>query len=218
MLNSENYSRNNKLQRQANQQIIDEFSHRFKWRPDGYDSLLDIGCGTGDATADVILPLLPQKFNRLVCADISDKMLSIARTKVRSSKAAFEVLDIGRPLDQSVWSKPFDHITSFFCLHWVHEQRQAMQNIYDLLSPGGDCLLAYVGSSMGYTVFSELAKRPRWAPHLQDVHKHIPVFQFSNNIAEYLESIMEDVGFSDYSVQIRDKYWEFDGIEKLKCK
>lgn len=201
-----------------NKQIIDEFSPKFKWRPNGHDSLLDIGCGPGDVTADLILPMLPQEFSRLVCSDISEQMVSVARKTVQSPKAAFEVLDIGCPMDESVWTTPFDHITSFFCLHWVHDQRQALLNIYNLLNPDGDCLLVYVGSANGYTIFTELAKRPRWAPYLQDVHKHIPPFQFSCNAAQDLENILRDVGFSEYEVRLRNEYCEFDGIDHVKGK
>lgn len=119
MFNIELYQRYNKLQRDGCKKILDEFSPIFKWRPDGKDSLLDIGCGPGDVTNDVIVPFLPKNFSRLVCADISEKALNTARTKVQSQKAAFEILDVGSPLNESVWTTRFDHITLFYCLHWI---------------------------------------------------------------------------------------------------
>lgn len=218
MLNGELYKKNNQIHRLVNKQIIDEFSPRFVFRSDGRDSLLDIGCGSGDITADFILPVLPKQFSRLVCADISDEALTTARKTIHNTKAAFQYMDIGEPLDASVWTTTFDHITSFFCMHWVPDQRQAMKNIYDLLNSGGDCLMAHLCSYSGYTVFTELAKRPRWASRLQDINDFIPPFQFSRNPEQEMKNIMQEVGFTEFHVQVRDTRWEFNGMENIKCK
>lgn len=220
MLNDELYKRNNQNHHLMSKQIIGEFAHRFKWHPDGSDSLLDIGCGPGDVTNDVILPLLPEQFNRIVCSDISERMIGAARTTVRNPKAAFEVLDIGIPLEESnsTWATPFDHVTSFFCLHWVQDQRQALLNIFKLLVPGGNCLLTFVGGYSGFTVFAKMAQLPRWAPYMQNLQQFTPPTQYSSDIAGDIKSYMQEVGFSEYDVEVRDEKWEFDGIDNFKCE
>lgn len=218
MIHGSLYKRISQHQRLVCKQIIDEFAHKFKWRPKGHDTIMDIGCGTGDLIADCILPILPQQFSRLVCSDISSEMISIASETVRSPKASFEILDIGVPLDESVWSEPFDHITSFYCLHWTSDQLQVMKNIYNLLSPSGDCLLTFVCSHPAFAIYHQLSKRPRWSQYMQDIHKLIPPFQFSENAAKDLDTIMHKVGFCERSVQVRDISWEFDGLDHLKCK
>lgn len=114
MFNGELYRNINKVQRLVSKQIINDFSHMFQIRPDGRDSLLDVGCGTGDITADYILPVLPKQFSRLVGGDISESMLSVARKTVTNSKVSFEILDIERPIDNHIFSTPFDHIRRFF--------------------------------------------------------------------------------------------------------
>lgn len=188
----------------------------FQIRPDGRDSLLDVGCGTGDITADYILPVLPKQFSRLVGGDISESMLSVARKTVTNSKVSFEILDIERPIDNHIFSTPFDHITSFFCLHFVKDQRQGFLNIYNLMKTGGDCLLAYVFSHPVYTVLNQLSKYPRWDPYLKDIDSWIPPFQFSNDPIAPLERIMNDIGFSECNVHVRDVSGSYDGIDSLK--
>lgn len=218
MLNTKLYKQNNQYHHFMSKQLLDEFSPRFNWRPDGQDSLLDIGCGPGDVTADVILPLLPNDFSRLVCADISEKYLNDARLVVRNAKASFQVLDIGTPLDGNVWTKPFDHITSFNCLHWIQDKRPVMKNIFNLLNPGGNCLLANVCQYSGFTIFNRLAKQPRYSPYMQDIEKFMPPFQFSENPSEEIENILNDIGFSEFTVEIKQDSWTFNGMENLKCK
>lgn len=218
MCNIQLYKRINKLQRWLCKSLMAEFSHRFKWLDDGRDSLLDIGCGPGDVTADFILSALPPQFSRIVCADISDKMLNAARQTVRSPNASFEILDIGKPLDTNVWTKPFDHITSFSALHWAPDKQQTMENIYNLLKPGANCFLMFLSNWSIFTVANELANHPKWASRLPDIDRHLPSYQFSSNSAKELESIMQNVGFSEFEIEVRDQCTQFDGIDHLKCK
>lgn len=219
MFDAKVYARNNEPQRGASNRIIADYLHYFKWRPDGKDSLLDIGCGTGDITIDYILPILPPTVSRLLGADVSEGMLRAARqTAANFPQVCFEQLDVGKPLDANVWpTASFDHITSFFCLHWVQDQRQALQNIYKLLTPGGDCLLVYVHSNRSFEAFTHLAKMPRWAPLLRDLEKFMPVFQNTPNATAVLEQLLHEVGFTTFDVQTREDIFEFDGVDEYKC-
>lgn len=210
------YQRSNPMQRNDAKQMIDTFSHQFKWRPDGEDSLLDIGCGSGDVTIDFILPVLPPKFKRLVGADISEGMLNYARQSYRHSKIDFEKLDVGLPLESKSWPIPFDHITSFYCLHWVQNQQQAILNIFNLLATEGDCLLVYLASHPYFDVTKRLSETHRWAPYLADVF--YPPYQYSGNAIDDLTAIFQNTGFGEFSVQVVDKTFTFDGISLLKSK
>lgn len=212
------YQRANPMQRNDAKLMMDTFSHRFRWRPDGRDSLLDIGCGSGDVTVDFILPALPPKFSRLVGVDISDGMLNHARQMCQHAKIVFEKLDVGLPLTRNAWTVPFDHITSFYCLHWVQNQHQAIENIFNLLAPEGDCLLVYLASHPYFDITKRLSETPRWAPYMHDTSKFIPPYHHSENAADELTQIFRDIGFAEYNVQVLDKTFTFEGIDLLKSE
>lgn len=116
------YQHANGLQRRDAKQILDEFSPLIKWRSG--DSLLDVGCGSADVTIDFILPLMPINFSRLVGADISEQMVRHARDNFKHPYISFINMDIGADLNTLTKNiEPFDHIMSFYCLHWVQNQR-----------------------------------------------------------------------------------------------
>lgn len=73
------YHKANQAQRYNAQQALQEFAIIFEWRSDGRDSVLDAGCGTGDVTFDLLLPILPPNFERVVGVDISKEMIEYAR-------------------------------------------------------------------------------------------------------------------------------------------
>lgn len=218
MQNGALYQRSNGVQRRDAKQVLEEYSHLFRWRSDGKDSLLDIGCGTGDVTIDYILPLLPLRFSRLVGADLSDGMLRHARENFQQKKIAFQKLDIGGPLDRLDFGEPFDHITSFYCLHWVENQKQAMKNIYNLLSPGGDCLLAFLAENPIFEIYKQMALTRKWSPYMTDVQRYISPYQYSTNPANDLGTMLYNAGFEEYRVVLHEKQFVYDGLEVLKSK
>lgn len=110
-------------------------------------SLLDIGCGSGDVTLEIITKVLPEYFERLVGVDLSEEMIRFARDHNSHPCISFEQLDIGLELEKQKLRdiEPFDHITSFNCLHWVTSgQPTTVANMFNLLKPGGDMLLLFV--------------------------------------------------------------------------
>lgn len=250
------YERANGVQRRDAKRMLDEYGRLFRWRSDGRDSLLDIGCGSADVTIDYVLPLLPATYRRLVGADLSPAMLRFARKMYATDeRIAFERIDIGEPLMSvagvsasdvepgngvpvvagsvadvtagvsavssavAEWlADPFDHITSFYCLHWVQNQRQAMQNVYDLLAPGGDCLHVFLATNIIFDVYFELGKRPRWASFLHDASKFMTPYQKSASPADEMGAHLYAAGFSEYSVQLVDMEYVYEGLDVLRSK
>lgn len=146
MKDVELYKQTNEMQRRDSKHTIDEFSHLLRWRDDGFDSILDIGFASADIMMDFLLPILPKNFKCLVGVELSDEMVEFARKQYSHPKVSFEKFDIGIDIDkQSFQHEPFDHITSFYCLNRVEDQECAVRNMYKLLKPGGDILLAFFG-------------------------------------------------------------------------
>jgi juvenile hormone acid methyltransferase len=53
---AQDYINGNQFQRNDNQEILEEFRYKMKWRET--ETVLDIGCGPGDVTNDLLSPVI----------------------------------------------------------------------------------------------------------------------------------------------------------------
>lgn len=130
MNNAKLYHKSNALQKRDAQDIINEFSHLFDHKPIGSDStFLDIGCGAGDVLVELILPKLHENYTEVIGVDISPEMVKYASEQYRSHYLKFLKVDIQsdflstKIIKRTLRSENVDFITSFYCLHWIENQR-----------------------------------------------------------------------------------------------
>lgn len=123
MNNPKLYSIANQVQRNDAIMVIREFGNLLKWRSDGKDRILDVGCGSCDILMEIVEPFLPQNYEKLVASDISMKMLNFAEAAYGKShpKLEFDQLDIVDDCMPNKYLEYFDHIMSSYCLHWVKD-------------------------------------------------------------------------------------------------
>ncbi|XP_065081941.1 juvenile hormone acid O-methyltransferase [Ochlerotatus camptorhynchus] len=212
------YHRANGVQRRDAKEILIEHGHLLRWKENNKDSLLDIGCGSGDVLIDFVVPMMPQKYARILATDISEQMVRFARTVHSGRKNIyFDTLDIGGDVSRFVkkWGC-FDHITSFYCLHWVRYQSSAFSNIYNLLNPDGDCLLVFLARNPIFDIYDQLSRSTKWSKYMTDVDKYISPYQYCENPAGEIEEILSSVGFAKYKIHISDKNYVYEGIDNLK--
>jgi juvenile hormone acid methyltransferase len=89
------------------------------------DRVLDLGCGPGSVTSQVLMPRLPADFGLLVGVDISPNMIQYASKTYTHPKLRFAQFDLttDKGNTSELWPPGFDKIFSFFCLHWIPDQR-----------------------------------------------------------------------------------------------
>lgn len=119
MDNPKLYVCGNQLQREKSELVFQHYSNIMNWKIDGTDSLLDIGCGPGDNTVNIVTKLMPMSFHKIVGVDISHNMIKFAQTHHQSNKIQFHQMNIEGDL---MLNEKFDHAISFFCLQWVRDQ------------------------------------------------------------------------------------------------
>lgn len=213
------YAKSNVLQRLMTKKVLDEFVYLLQWRKDGYDSVLDIGCGSGDVTVEVFLPVLPPTFSRLIGCDLCENMIKYATQHYRQPKVTFERLDITESVDELLTKfGPFDHIISFHCLHWVQNQMKAISNIQKLLTPNGDCFLLFTTSTVAYTVYKEMSRSERWAQYMWDIDRHIAPTQHIASPVDHFRQIFQSVGFMHINIIPQEKVFTFENYEVYKSK
>ena len=62
MHNADLYEVSNAMQRRDAAAVLKEFAPRLQWQPS--ELILDIGCGSGDVTADILIPGIPKARTR----------------------------------------------------------------------------------------------------------------------------------------------------------
>lgn len=123
MNNANLYSSSNSLQKTDAKYVIDNYFENIKWLSNGGDISLDIGCGDGEITSELLLNNMPNTHGMIIGTDISCEMIKHATIAHQNTKLQFRQLDISTKMLPKQFSGKFDHIFSFYCLHWIQDQR-----------------------------------------------------------------------------------------------
>nr|XP_037272432.1 juvenile hormone acid O-methyltransferase-like isoform X1 [Rhipicephalus microplus] len=171
------YAKHHRIQRKYSQFILDFCQLAFSAEPDPSQQFLDVGCGTGDFTRDVLMPqCLPCR--RIVGVDCSREMVEYARRNSVHEKIGFEVLDICADVTQFLEEfGQFERVYSFFCLHWVDDITAAFKNINRLMSSTGECLLLFCAALQPAQLWKVAARTEPWAKYSETLLKAIPKTQ-----------------------------------------
>ena len=111
------------LSARAVTKVLSEYINTMSWKTG--DRVLDVGCGPGSVTTQVLMPRLPEDFSLLIGADISPNMIQYASETYTHSKLKFTQFDLLEDIGSTSQLRPsdFDKIFSFFLLHWIPDHR-----------------------------------------------------------------------------------------------
>jgi len=104
--------------------------------PRQFDSLLDLGTGTGR-----ILELLAGLYTRAVGLDTSTDMLAVARANLDRARVANAQVRLGDILHPPFGRNSFDLVTIHQVLHYLDEPERAIAEAARVLRPGGRLLV-----------------------------------------------------------------------------
>ena len=140
-----------------------------------FHKILDIGCGTGNYTQ-----LLQHKFPtaHITAVDISQKMVSVAKSKMPSDRLTFTVADA----QKITFAESFDLITSNACFHWFDDLDCTLDRYENILRPDGSILFSVFGPKTFYQLSESLRS---------SYGKDIPISANSFLNADRIEEILE---------------------------
>lgn len=111
------------MQTTDNIHVVYKYLSSMRWGDEDGLVVLDVGCGEGRTTAEILLPKLPPTVSKVIGSDLSEKMIQYAKERYASTKLEFCNLDIGDTRACQSLSGNFDRIFSFYCFHWIPDQR-----------------------------------------------------------------------------------------------
>ncbi|XP_018348891.1 PREDICTED: juvenile hormone acid O-methyltransferase-like [Trachymyrmex septentrionalis] len=165
MANPTKYISSNEMQKRAVSIVIKEFTKDLK---NISGICMDVGCGPGDITNNILLPSLDSN-SVIIGTDIHVTMIEYAKeTYSHNTRLKFEMLDIQTKNLPEKYVSKFKHIFSFYTLHWCYKIRKVFENIYCMLQSGGTMLVLFPASHhIIFEVLKNVAHNSRFAPYLQ---------------------------------------------------
>jgi ubiquinone/menaquinone biosynthesis C-methylase UbiE len=133
---------------------------------EGRGSALDVGCGSG-----ILACKLAEHYERVVGIDISEDMLSIARSKRALANVAYRFMDA----NAIALTEQFDLIVSNTTFHHLRNVGDTLETLKGLVRPGGrivvvDCVVRRFAWLSGFArrhpwvfALSAIAEAPSWA-------------------------------------------------------
>jgi trans-aconitate 2-methyltransferase len=129
---------------------------------DGDECVLDVGCGTGRLT-EQLLARLPK--GRVIGIDQSSNMISVARTYLEPQRGRIQVL-VADAAALPIHARA-DAVFSTATFHWVLDHPRLFRSLHDALKPGGR-LVAQCGGTGNLALIHHrceaLMKDARFAP------------------------------------------------------
>lgn len=184
-------------------------SHAFVWQfghdlltmllPKPGERILDVGCGTGQLTADSA-----KSGAEVIGLDQSAEMIATARNNFPQLR--FEVADIA----ETTYNNEFDAVFSNAALHWVQNQEGAITAIARALKLGGR-LVFEMGGRGNIQQIWYAAKQALTAMGVQDPEKLSPWFYPS--IGEYAP-MLESRGLAVTFAVLFDRPTPLEGGER----
>jgi SAM-dependent methyltransferase len=184
-------------------------SHAFVWQfgrdlltmllPKEGERILDVGCGTGQLTADIA-----KSGAEVVGLDLSAEMIATASSNFPQLR--FEVADIAATNFES----EFDAVFSNAALHWVRDQEGAIIAMARALRPGGRLVLEMGGRGNIQQIWNA-AMQALTDMGVKDPEKLSPWFYPS--IGEYAP-MLESYGMAVTFAVLFDRPTQLEGGER----
>ncbi len=181
---------NTDLYQQQHHFVSDFGADVLQWlAPQQHERIVDIGCGTGELTAQI-----HATGAEVMGLDSSADMINTAQ--VRFPELSFLQQDASR----LNFNETFDAVFSNATFHWIENQEALLGGIYNALKPGGRLVAEFGGKGNVATIVKAIEHA---ATALNLEHQLITNFWFFPSIGHYA-TLLEAAGFEVKHL------WHFD--------
>uniref|UniRef100_A0A1Y1JVD7 Methyltransferase domain-containing protein n=1 Tax=Photinus pyralis TaxID=7054 RepID=A0A1Y1JVD7_PHOPY len=221
MSKAELYVELSKINEKDAERVLKKCAEIVEWREDC--AVLDIGCGPGNVTHNVIVPALP-KAALIVGIDKQLAVVDYANAKYATNepRIKFEAVDVvsdgGFVANHR---EDFHHIFSFYCLQFVRELELALRNIYTMLKPGGSFAFICSVHNDFFSIMAHMAKMEKWTPHISQYENYLYPYESTPHPDEEIRSLLLKVGFQVMDLTMNPQRWKMpfaDASEFIVCR
>ncbi|MCE9598713.1 MAG: methyltransferase domain-containing protein [Spirochaetia bacterium] len=169
--------------------------------PGGTESILDLGCGTGDLTFEIAT-----KAKRVIGVDQSLAMIEAAKRKYPQIEfSCVDALDLD-------FEASLDAVFSNAVLHWIQDQKKLSNILFRALKPGGRLVVEFGGKGNNQSTLDALRSVLRENRYFENANID---FWFYPSIGEYA-SILEESGFLVSRCEHFDRPTRLSGVDGMK--
>ncbi|KAF5290685.1 hypothetical protein FQR65_LT01975 [Abscondita terminalis] len=176
--------------------------------------VLDIGCGPGNVTHDILPHYFKYDVDEVIGIDKSNSMIRYALSTYISKKISFKEMDVMDDISVNKFQNHFDYVFSLWTLHWIRDQRNLYSRIYKIMKPDSDLLLTFVAKSDLFKVYRKIWNKRIYSQHIKDFDGMETSFQKSLDPAQELKSIMKVAGFDVHLCQL--SRWRMLGPDDVR--
>ncbi|KAB8129358.1 methyltransferase domain-containing protein [Gracilibacillus oryzae] len=162
------------------------------------ESILDIGCGTGDLANQL-------KIAGVNITGIDQSQNMIDQACMKYPEIDFKVVDILK----MNFAEEFDAVFSNAVLHWIKQPKAALANIYHALKPGGRFVAEFGGNGNVQLITDQLKEQFSITESSERFPWYFP------SIGEY-SRLMESTGFRVVFAQHFDRPTPLEGEDGLR--
>ncbi|XP_038045807.1 ubiquinone biosynthesis O-methyltransferase-like [Patiria miniata] len=178
--------------------VIMQHIDKLELRPG--DTVLDVGCGTGEETKS-----MAGKVKSVTGIDASEEMVTVAVKTNSAPNVAYSQWDARAVGDNPDWRERFDKAVCFFVLHWIPEETQALRSISACLKPGGQALIIISFGNHDDSFFlpratSFLKSHEKWGAFVQDYKSSLHLWDLS---VQETQKVFKACGWAEAKCEIR---------------
>lgn len=206
------YNSSSPSQKADTEYFLHKYGHFINFRENAI--VLDLGCGDGYVTINILGKYLEHKYKKLIGVDSNVKMIKYAEATYGNYNREFHVMDVVTKDLPEEFESNFDCVFSFYCFMWVHkEQELVLSNINRMLKVGGDTFFIFVAQHPIYWLYEKMAKYSKYAKYMENLRDIVPIYHEYTNKEEWYRSILKENGFEINTCRVVDMSFTYPSVE-----